>query len=343
MTTSDDLDKLNWQKLVAPYARPDLRRSLWQVANSVLPFLALWAAMLWSLNLTYWLTLALTILTAGFMIRTFILFHDCCHGSFFQSRRANETLGAILGVLTLTPYQHWKHHHAIHHATAGNLDKRGVGDVKTMTLSEYLAAPRWKRIGYRIMRHPFWMLVFGAPLVFLVVHRFWASGSGRRERLSVIYTDLALLALFLILGGLFGFIEVILVQLPITMLGTAVGVWMFYVQHQFEGVYWERKDRWSFVRAGLQGSSYYRLPTVLQWFTGNIGFHHIHHLSSRIPNYFLEPCYKANPVFQIRPLTFLESLKSATLHLWDEAEGKLVGFEAARRTRLGGTAPAGRG
>jgi omega-6 fatty acid desaturase (delta-12 desaturase) len=249
----------------------------------------------------------------------------------------------ILGVLTFTPYQHWKHHHAVHHATAGNLDKRGVGDVKTMTLAEYVEAPWWQRLGYRIMRNPFFLFMIGAPLVFLVTHRFWAPGSSKRERWSVIFTNLALLALFLILGGLFGFKEVILVQAPVLILATAVGVWMFYVQHQFEGVYWERKEQWSFVRAGLQGSSFYKLPPVLQWFTGTIGFHHIHHLSPRIPNYFLEPCYKANPAFQIRPLTLLGSLKSATLHLWDEAEGKLVGFGAVRKYRVGGGALAGRG
>ena len=343
MNASEQLDQLNWQKLVAPYAHSDLRRSLLQITTSALPFLALWAAMLWSLKISYWLTLALSVLTAGYMARTFIIFHDCCHGSFFESKKGNDILGIIMGVLTFTPYAHWKHNHAIHHATAGNLDKRGVGDVKTMTLAEYVSAP-WKvRLGYRVMRHPFTMLAIGAPLVFLLAHRFWAPDSGLRERWSVIYTNLALLALFLLLGGLFGFKEVIMVQLPILMIGTGVGVWLFYVQHQFEGVYWERKERWSFVNAGLQGSSFYKLPPVLQWFTGNIGFHHIHHLSPRIPNYSLEKCYRDTPAFQIQPLTLRTSLKSATLHLWDEEQRKLVGFKAVKSYRIAAAARMDRG
>ncbi|HZY42665.1 MAG TPA: fatty acid desaturase [Anaerolineae bacterium] len=326
-----DLDRLNWQALVAPYTTPEVRRSVWQVINSVGPVIALWAGMYWSLSVSYVLTLALAIPTAGFLVRTFIIFHDCCHGSFFKSRRANDTLGVILGILTFTPYYHWRHDHAIHHATAGNLDKRGVGDVPVMTVVEYLAAPWWRRAGYRFLRNPLMLFTVGAPFMFLVVQRFAAPHSGKRERLSVVYTNLALLALFGGLSVLLGWREVALVQLPVTVITSVAGVWLFYVQHQFEGVYWERKDSWNFARAGFEGSSFYKLPAVLQWFTGNIGFHHIHHLSPKVPNYLLPKCHYENQALQIEPLTLWSSFKSARLHLYDEATQMLVGFNSLKR------------
>ncbi|MEW5870344.1 MAG: fatty acid desaturase [Chloroflexota bacterium] len=331
MSVGTDFEKLNWQKLVAAYARPDLRRSLWQVANTLLPYFALWAMMLWSLQVSYWLTLALAIPAAGFMMRGFIIFHDCCHGSFFKSRKANDSLGFFLGVLMLTPYAQWRHDHAVHHATAGNLDRRGVGDVFTLTVQEYLASPWWKRAGYRIMRHPLFLLTIGATFVFVVSHRFWTPKAGREERLSVVYTNLALAAIVAGMSWLVGLKAFLLVFTPIIVLACGVGVWLFYVQHQFEEAYWERKENWSFVRAGLQGSSFYKLPAVLQWFSGNIGFHHIHHLSPKIPNYNLPKCHRENAAFQVRPLTLWSSLKSMRLHLWDETARRLVGFDALRR------------
>jgi acyl-lipid omega-6 desaturase (Delta-12 desaturase) len=333
MKKDPDVKNINLKKLVAPYAQPDDRQSLWQLANTLLPFLAIWALMVWSLQVSYVLTLALAIPAAGFMMRTFIIFHDCCHGSFFKSRAGNEKLGAFLGVLMFTPYQHWKHAHAVHHATAGNLDKRGVGDVLTLTVEEYLKAPWWKRAAYRIMRNPIFMFTVGGFFMFTLVHRFWKPGSGKRERNSVIYTNIALAALILGLGWLVGFKEVFLVQTPILLAATSIGVWLFYVQHQFEGVYWERKDNWDFVKAGLHGSSFYKLPRLLQWFSGSIGFHHIHHLGPRIPNYKLEQCYRANPVFHVKPLTILSSFKCARLALWDEAAKCLVGFGDLKRYR----------
>ena len=334
MLATPEVETLNWQKLVEPYAQSNLSKSVWQVINTLVPYFVLWAVMVWSLQVSYWLTLALSIPTAGFLMRTFILFHDCGHGSFFKSRRANDALGVILGVLTFTPYYHWRHEHAIHHATSGNLDRRGMGDVPTMTLQEYVAAPGWKRAGYRVLRYPLFLFSIGALSMFLLVHRFWAPGAGRRERLSVIYTNLALLALFVIMGAWIGFKEIVLVYLPIAVMSSATGVWMFYVQHQFEGVYWEHKSQWSFTRAGVQGSSFYKLPAILQWFTGSIGFHHIHHLSPRIPNYSLEKCHQENPALQIEPLTILGSLKSLRLRLWDETTGQLVGFDAVKKHRL---------
>ena len=332
MTFPENLERLNWQKMVAPYTHADLRRSLWQVINTLVPFFAMWAAMYWSLSVSYALTIFLAIPTAGLMMRAFILFHDCCHGSLFEDRRANEWLGSLLGVIVFTPFNEWRHSHAVHHATAGNLDKRGSGDVTTLTVEEYRAAPMWKRVGYRVMRTPFFLFTIGAWGVFFLAHRLWAPGSGRRERWSVIYTDLAMLAVYLLLGFLLGFKEVALVQVPIVMLASSGGVWLFYVQHQFEGVYWERQKQWNFVRAGLQGSSFYKLPAILNWFSGNIGYHHIHHLNPKIPNYKLPECFRANPAFQIKPLTLVTSLRSARLNLYDETARRLVSFSALKNS-----------
>ncbi len=320
-------DKLAWRQAVAKYQQSDTRRSYWQVVNTLLPYFVLWYLMYRSLAVSYWLTLLLAIPAAGFMVRTFIIFHDCGHGSFFNSRKANDVLGFITGVLTFTPYYHWRHDHAIHHATAGDLDRRGVGDVMVLTVDEYLELPSWKRLGYRFLRNPFVMFAVGPLFVFLIVHRFAHRTAGKRERYSVIWTNLILLGILVFMGLTIGIKAFVLVHLPILVLGTSFGVWLFYVQHQFEGVYWERHENWSFSAAGLQGSSFYQLPKLLQWFTGNIGFHHIHHLSPRIPNYFLERCHNENPVFdQVKPLTFLSSLKSLTFRLWDEKNRKLVGY-----------------
>jgi len=301
------------------------------VLTSLIPYIVLWGLMLLSIRISYWLTLALGVINAGFLIRSFIIFHDCCHGSFFSSRKWNDTFGMLIGILVFTPYDYWKHSHAVHHATAGNLDKRGIGDVETWTVQEYQSAPWLKRLGYRIMRNPLFLFTIGSTAMFVIIHRFVRKSVGSRERRSVIVTNIALLVIFLILGILFGFREVILVQMPIITIGTSIGVWMFYVQHQFEGVYWERSEQWSFLRAGLEGSSFYKLPPLLQWFTGNIGFHHIHHLGPRIPNYNLQKCYKENPEFQIKPLTIMESLKCMRLNLWDEANKQMVGFDSLKK------------
>lgn len=330
MSNDNNLEKLSWQKMVAPYTKAESWRSLWQIANTLIPYFVLWGLMFWSVNISYWLTLLLAIPTAGFMIRSFIIFHDCGHGSFFNSRRGNEILGVFLGILNFTAFYAWRHDHARHHASAGNLDKRGVGDVMTLTVQEYREAPWWKRLAYRISRQPLVIFTVGATIVFAFAHRFPRPGSGRQERFSVYFTNLGVLAFALALIYFFGLKAYLVVQLPILVLACSAGVWLFYVQHQFESVYWERQEKWSFVRAALQGSSFYQLPGILQWFTGNIGFHHIHHLSPRIPNYFLPRCHKANPALQIKPLTLLSSLKCARLRLWDEANRRLVGFKAVK-------------
>ncbi len=304
---------VRWQAIVARYAVPDTWRSLWQAANSILPFLAMWYLMYRSLEVSYWLTLALSLPTAGFMVRIFIIFHDCGHGSFFKSQKANDALGVITGILTLTPYQYWRHDHAVHHAGASDLDRRGVGDVLTLTVEEYLALPWHKKVGYRIMRNPYILFTVGSLVVFVLVHRFWRSGVGKRERESVIWTNLALAAITAVLCSLIGWKAILLIELPIRLLACSAGVWLFYVQHNFDGAYWQRHDKWEFFKAGMDGSSFYKLP--------------------KIPNYKLEQAFKENPVFQIKPVTIWISLKSLTYRLWDEQKQKLVGFNVLRNYR----------
>jgi omega-6 fatty acid desaturase (delta-12 desaturase) len=323
-----------WKQLVGPYQKPSTGASLFQLANSLVPYLALWVAGYYLLAVSYWLTLATSVLAAGFLVRIFIIFHDCGHGAFFSSRRANDAVGFLTGVLTFTPYFDWRREHALHHATAGDLDRRGLGDVATMTVEEYRRAPAWRRVAYRLYRNPLFLLGVGPLWVFLIKQRFPRRGSGRRERLSVHLTNLALVAVGAVLSLTIGFSALVLVQLPILAIGGAVGLWLFYVQHQFEHAYWARGGQRDFLAAALCGSSYYQLPRVLQWFTGNIGFHHIHHLSPRIPNYLLERCYREQaPLQQVHRLTLRSSLRSLRLRLFDEAAGRMVSFREAAASR----------
>jgi len=323
--------KFKWQTLTAKYTFPDTWRSVWQIANSLVPFFVGWYLMYRSLEVGYWLTLILAVPTAGFMVRMFIVFHDCCHGSFFKTIKANDRLGLVLGVLVLTPFYQWKHSHAIHHATAGDLDRRGTGDVYTMTVEEYLASPWYKKVGYRIMRSPMILFTIGAMIVFILTHRFWEKNAGKRERSSVIWTNIAIAAVVGWLVIEIGWTAFLMVELPILLFACGAGVWLFYVQHNFEPSYWERHANWDFFNAGMDGSSFYKLPKLLQWFTGNIGFHHIHHLSPKIPNYKLEQCHNENPQLQIEPLTIRSSLKSLYFRLWDEKERMLVGWKALKK------------
>jgi acyl-lipid omega-6 desaturase (Delta-12 desaturase) len=325
--------QVRWQAVVAKYAMPDAWRSIWQIVNSAIPFIAMWALMAVSLRVGYWLTLLLAFPTAGFMVRMFIIFHDCCHGSFFKSQRANAIVGNVMGIFTLTPFQQWKHEHAIHHATAGDLDRRGSGDVLTLTVKEYLALPWYKKVGYRIMRNPVILFTVGSFIVFAFTHRFWMPGAGRREKASVVWTNLALVVVIGLLIWLVGWQAFLLVEVPILFIACSAGVWLFYVQHNFESTYWERHDQWEFFKAGMSGSSFYKLPAILNWFTGNIGYHHIHHLSPKIPNYKLPVAYKENPLFHIPPLTIPKSMKSLGYRLWDEEQKMLVGFNILRNYR----------
>ena len=313
-----------WSEQVAPHRAPVRRRSIWQLTNSLIPYLALWGLMIWTLPISYWITLALAVVAAGFLVRTFIIFHDCGHGSFFQSRRANRLTEFVTGVLTFTPYRQWRYRHALHHATSGDLDRRDTGDVWTLTVREYLAASRWKRLAYRLVRNPLVLFLLAPLYLFLIHYRFPSRAAGRRERMGVHWTNGALLAILVLMSLTIGIKAYLLIQLPMILIASAAGVWLFYVQHQFEGVQWERRADWDFTEAALRGSSFYKLPRVLQWFTGNIGFHHIHHLSPAIPNYNLERCYREIPMFrQVKPLTLWGSMKSLSLRLWDEQQKKM--------------------
>jgi omega-6 fatty acid desaturase (delta-12 desaturase) len=316
----------NWRQAVKAYQNPVLWKSIWQLFNTTILYIILWILMVISLNYSYWITLLLAILAGGMVVRLFIIFHDCCHGSYFKSSKANHWVGTILGVFIFTPYFYWRQSHAIHHATAGNLDKRGIGDVWTMTVDEFQKASPWQRLKYKIYRNPLIMFGIGPLFVFLITHRIPSSRFRKRERNSVYWNNLFLLVFIAIMSISIGFKQFVLIQLPVIWIASTAGVWLFYVQHQFEGVYWTRAENWDFVRAGLEGSSFYHLPKILQWFTGNIGFHHIHHLSPKIPNYRLESCHRSNPIFQVKPIKFLDSLKSLTLRLWDEEEYRLVGY-----------------
>jgi omega-6 fatty acid desaturase (delta-12 desaturase) len=282
--------------------------------------------MYFSLSVSYWLTIALAIPAAGFVVRIFIIFHDCGHGSFFSSRRANNILGFISGLVTFAPYYHWNHKHAMHHASSGDLDRRGIGDVWTLTVREYEVLSKWERLKYRLFRNPLVMFLIGPVYMFLINNRFVNGKANARERFYVYWTNLGIVVMAIIASVVIGLKAYLLIQLPIIIIAGTAGVWLFYVQHQFEGVYWARHENWDFQHAALQGSSFYRLPKVLQWFSGNIGFHHVHHLSSRIPNYYLESCHEALPEFQnVKPLTLWASFKCMKYRLWDEENNKLVG------------------
>jgi omega-6 fatty acid desaturase (delta-12 desaturase) len=336
MTTlaSSTSKRPDWYWTLSEFEQADLKKALWQIVNTLIPYSALWYLMIQSVQLgyPYWMTLLLIILAAGLFARIFIIFHDCTHNSFFSSRQANTLLGYICGILTFTPFTSWQRAHTIHHATAGNLDRRGVGDVPTLTVQEYFAAPRSKQIGYRLLRNPFVLFLLGPLYIFILSPRFPRRGNSPQERLSVYITNLGILAGLLVVSWIADLRTYLIIQLPLLLIAGALGLWLFYVQHQFHTVYWARSDEWDKIEAAMKGSSFYKLPKVLQWFSGNIGFHHIHHLRPRIPNYSLESCYKKIPALQqVKPLTPRQSLKSLHLNLWDEKQKRLIGFREAER------------
>lgn len=285
-----------------------------------------------SLSISPWLTALFVIIAAGLLVRIFIIFHDCVHGSFFKSNRANVFWGYIAGVLTFTPFANWRHLHLSHHATSGNLERRGMGDIWTLTVEEYLEASDSKKRLYRVIRHPFVLFIAGPILQFLIVQRIPTKGTQAPETRSVWIMNGLVIGFAILLIAIFGVLPWALIQLSIMVISSSIGVWMFYVQHQYEDAYWEHEKDWNYVEAALLGSSYYKLPRVLQWFTGNIGFHHVHHLSPKIPNYNLEKCHHSDPAFtEVKTLTLTSSFKLAKLRLWDEKTKQLISFLQFKR------------
>jgi len=322
-----------WNRLLAPYMEADDRLALFQLLSTLGLFALGWVAMLWSLEISYGLTLLLAVPMAGLLVRCFIFQHDCGHGAFLKSRRANNAVGFFLGVLMLTPYDYWRRTHAIHHGTSGDLDRRGFGDIRTLTVREYLARSPGRRFAYRLYRSSVVLLLVAPFYQFVLKHRFPfdAPFGWKREWASVWWTNLAILAVVLLAWQTIGLGSFLAIYLPIMLIAGTLGIWLFYVQHQFEDTYWRENPDWDFHRAGLEGSSLYDLPRWLHWFTGNIGFHHIHHLSSRIPNYYLPRCFRERPELQkVTRLGLWESLRCARLKLWDEEAQKMIGFRELR-------------
>ena len=317
---------------LADYATPRPARSALDIATSVVPYLALSVVMYLTLGVSDLLTLVLVFPTAGFLVRTFVVFHDCAHGAFSGSKRVNAYFGRVLGFLVLSPYQRWRHDHAVHHASSGDLERRGVGDVITLTVPEYNARSWRGRLAYRLIRNPFVMFGLGPIFAMMVGPRIATRSQRPRMRNSVLLTDLALLVVVGGLCALIGVDKFLIVWLPAAMLAGSAGIWLFYVQHQFEDAYWQQPSDWDYADAALRGSSYLKLPKVLQFFTGNIGLHHVHHLNARIPNYNLQRAHDENEIFRDVPtLSFWSALQTVKLKLWDEDEGRLVSFAQARR------------
>ncbi len=328
-----------WTALVRPYQTPIRSTSIWQIFSTVVPLFLLWYLMVLSLNVSYFVTLLLALPTAGLVVRLFIIQHDCGHGSFFKSRKWNDRVGAVCGVLTLVPYFHWRKTHAIHHANSGKLqdsELRGIGEIHTKTVAEYFDFSPRQQKAYRFYRNTFFLIGLGAFIGFVFLYRFpfklVKEKGWKKERNSVYWTNLGILVLYAFLIWAIGLKSFLMVQLPLIYIATVVGVWFFYVQHQYEDAYFAGADEWRYEEAALKGSSYYKLPRILQWFSGNIGFHHIHHLSPRIPNYKLQQCHDENPSFQdVEVLTIRASLETVKLGLWDEEQQRLISFAEAHK------------
>jgi len=320
------------RKSVQPFAKPDTIASIKQLINTILPFVILWFLAYKSLSLSIWLTVPLLVLASGFVIRVFIIFHDCTHGSFFRNVKANRIIGTLTGIITLFAFEKWKRNHSIHHATSSNLDKRGTGDVWVMTVDEYTSASFWKKIAYRLYRNPIIMFGFGPLYLYLISNRFNRKGARKRERMNTYLINASIIVLYGFIIWLIGWQSFLIIQLPILFIAGSLGIWLFYVQHQFEDSYFENEDEWDFVKAAVDGSSYYKLPKVLQWLTGSIGFHHVHHLSPRVPNYKLEEAHeKTPPLQQATTITLRSSLKAIRFRLYDEETKTFVNFQEVKK------------
>jgi len=323
----DDTLKTSWIKIVSKYNHPDPVKSWWQLSSNLFLYALSWFLMYESLSVSYWITLGLAVPSAGILIRLFIIHHDCGHGTYFKSRKLRDITGVVIGILTFTPYYSWHRNHQIHHETAGNLDKRGIGDVWTLTVDEYTNSSQWQRILYRFYRNPVTMFGIGTLYMFLLNNRFTKKNMDKKGRSGIYLTNAGLLVFGAILILVIGIKAFVLIQLPVIYFAAIMGFWLFYIQHQFDPSYWSHDETWDYKTVALQGSSYYKLPGILRWFTGNIGFHHIHHLGPMIPNYNLRRCHLENALFQeIKPLTFRTSFKALTYRLWDERTNELISF-----------------
>ncbi|MFE4705613.1 fatty acid desaturase [Peribacillus simplex] len=318
----------NLRKQIAPFEQSTTKQSIWQIINTLGPFIILWYLAYISLSVSYWLALIPAVFAAGFLTRIFIIFHDCTHHSFFKDRRANRIVGTIMGVLTLFPFDQWGHEHSVHHATSGNLDKRGTGDIWTLTVDEYLAAPLKLRFAYRFYRNPLVMFGLGPIYVFLLKNRFNRKGARKKEKMNTYLTNVIIVALVALLCLAVGWQSFLLVQGSIFMISGSVGIWLFYVQHTFEDSYFEENEEWEYVLAAVEGSSFYKLPKLMQFLTGNIGYHHVHHLSPRVPNYKLEMAHNnTQPLENVPTITLATSLRSLRFRLWDEESKNFVSFK----------------
>lgn len=323
----------NWRALIAPYAQASAGSSVFQLVTTVGLLLVALVLLYWTRHVSYLLTLALSLPTAGLLTRTFIIMHDCGHGSFFSSRRANDVVGVITGFLTFMPYAKWRREHALHHASSGDLDRRGVGDIYTLTVQEYFAKGWLARLSYRLTRMPWFLLTIG-PVYFFLHQRFptLRKGAARDEMMSVMLTNISVIGLIAILVMVLGTKTLVTTYLPAYYLSLLGGIWLFFAQHQFEDAYWAEHEEWDYANAAIRGSSYLKLPRIMQWFTGNIGLHHVHHLAPKVPNYKLEAAHNSHPMFQLAPVLGLaDAVKVLRLALYDEDQRKLVTFGEARR------------
>lgn len=319
------------RKQVAPFEKGSISRSVRQIVNTIVPFVLVWILAYQSLSVSYFLTIPLIVIGAGLLVRVFIIFHDCTHYSFFKSRKANDVLGVVTGILTLFPYHQWQHCHTVHHATSGNLDKRGVGDIWVLTVEEYAALSTFGRLKYRLYRNPFVMFGLGPIFTFGIQNRFNRKGAKLKERLNVYFTNVAVVGWIALLCSLVGWQSFLLIHGPIFYLSGMAGIWLFYVQHTFEDSYYEHDEEWEYVLAATEGSSFYKLPKVLQWFTGNIGYHHVHHLAPKIPNYELETAHEnVEPLKHVPTVSLATSLTSLKFRLWDEDQKRFVGYREVK-------------
>lgn len=330
MTSSSEKTK-QLRKDVAPFAKSDLNKSIFQIFNTIVPLIALWGIAYAVKDISIWLAMGLSVIAAGFVVRTFIIFHDCTHGSFFKNKKANAAIGLLTGVITSFPFEKWKREHTIHHASSSNLDKRGIGDIDMMTVEEYLKASKGQRLWYRFYRNPFVLFGLGPLFMVFILNRFNRKDAKRKEKLNTHLTTGIIVALSSALIFFFGWTTFLAIQGTTLFIAGSLGIWLFYIQHTYEDSYFEHDSEWDYVKAAVEGSSYYQLPKILQWVTGNIGFHHVHHLSPRVPNYNLEKAHDGSlPLQQATTITLKTSLESIRYKLYDEEKRKFVTFSEVK-------------